>query len=199
MTTILHIESSSHYEGSTTREIGEFLINQLQESHHESRIIERDLVKQPVPHITPQMVAALGQPDSQELVLSNQLIDELFSADIVVIEAPMYNFSIPSVLKAWIDHVTRAGRTFTYAGGAPKGLVTGKKAILILGRGGVYSEGPAKVMDYQEPYLRTILDFIGITDVQTIYIEGLGMGPEKVAEALHLARQTIATIIAKAA
>lgn len=199
MTTILHIESSSHYEGSATREIGAFLIDQLQASHKEARIIERDLVKQPIPHLTPEMVAALGQPDSLALTLSNQLIDELFAADILVIEAPMYNFSIPSVLKAWIDHVARAGRTFTYADGVPKGLVTGKKAILILGRGGVYSEGSAKIMDYQEPYLRALLGFIGITDVQPIYIEGLGMGPEKVVEALRSAKETIAITLTQAA
>lgn len=198
MTTILHIESSSHYEGSATREIGTFLRKQLQAIHAHAHIVERDLVKQPVPHLTPEMVAALGQPDSPELTLSNQLIDELLAADILVIEAPMYNFSIPSVLKAWIDHVARAGRTFTYAGGSPKGLVVGKKAILILGRGGVYSEGPAKIMDYQEPYLRAVLGFIGITDVQPIYIEGLGMGLEKAAEALRLAKETIATTLTQA-
>ena len=191
MKNILHIQSSSRYDGSVTRETGALTVQHLKRVIPDPRVITRDLVAAPVPHVTPALVAALWQPGSPALGLSDQLIDELLAADIIVIEVPMYNFNIPSVLKAWIDHVVRAGRTFSYEGGVPAGLVKGKKAILIFGRGGVYTEGPAKVMDHQEPYLRAILGFIGIIDVQSVYIEGTGMGPEKTKDALAGAKRMV--------
>jgi FMN-dependent NADH-azoreductase len=140
-----------------------------------------------------------GQPDAPALALSQQLVDEVLASDVLVIEAPMYNFAIPSVLKAWIDHIVRAGKTFQYGAHGPEGLAKGKKAIIVLGRGGVYSEGPYKVMDYQEPYLRAILGFIGISDVETIHIEGVAMGPDKAAEALEKAKERTHSVTRKAA
>jgi FMN-dependent NADH-azoreductase len=105
-------------------------------------------------------------------------------SDILVIESPMYNFSIPSALKAWIDHVLRAGRTFQYGAAGPEGLALGKKAILVLASGGVYTAGPYQAYSHQESYLRQVLGFIGITDVQAVHIEGVASGPEKAAEAV---------------
>jgi FMN-dependent NADH-azoreductase len=186
MTTILHIQSSSNLATSVTRQIGALTIKGLKETSPAANIIERDLAKNPVPHLLPETLNALfsGNPDAPELALSNQLINELEASDMIVLEVPMYNFGIPSVLKAWIDHVARAGKTFKYTETGPVGLLKGKKVFLVLGRGGVYSEGPYAVMDHQESYLRAVLGFIGITDVESIYIEGVAMGAEKAAAAL---------------
>lgn len=191
MTTILHIASSSNLHSSVTRQIGAVTIGDLKKTLFGAKIIERDLVKNPIPHINPEFLAAAfsGQADAPALALSEELMGELFASDIVVLEVPMYNFGIPSVLKAWIDHVARAGKTFKYGENGPQGLLTGKKVILVLGRGGVYSEGPYKVMDYQETYLRAVLGFIGLTDVQSIYIEGVSMGEEKKAASLASATE----------
>lgn len=196
MTTILHIASSSNLQSSVTRQIGAATVDKLKQAHPNARVIERDLVKNPVPHASPEFLGGMfsGQPDAPALALSEQLIKELFASDVIVLEAPMYNFNIPSVLKAWIDQIVRSGKTFQYGAAGPEGLVKGKKAIIVLGRGGVYTEGPAKAMDHQEPYLRTILGFIGITDVQSVYIEGTGMGPEKTKDALAGAKRTVEKI-----
>jgi FMN-dependent NADH-azoreductase len=201
MTTILHVVSSSNLNGSVTRQIGGTTLEALKQTHPGAKIIERDLIKNPIPHVSPEFLGAMfsGQNAAPVLALSEQLIAELIASDLIVIEVPMYNFGIPSALKAWIDHVVRVGKTFQYGTAGPDGLAKGKKAIIVLGRGGIYSEGPAKVMDYQEPYLRAILGFIGITDVDTIVIEGVAMGPDKKAEALAKARQRAHLITHEAA
>jgi FMN-dependent NADH-azoreductase len=116
------------------------------------------------------------------------LIAELNNADIVVIGAGMINFGVPSGLKSWLDHVTRAGVTFRYGAAGPEGLVTGKKVILVLATGGIYSTGPMAPLDHMEPHLRTSLGLLGMTDVETILIEGTAMGPEATEEALTGAR-----------
>ncbi|NHN36535.1 FMN-dependent NADH-azoreductase [Pseudomaricurvus alcaniphilus] len=191
MTTILHIASSSNLNSSVTRRIGSVAIDVLSKKHPAATIIERDLVKQPIPHVSPSFLEAMfaGEADTLALELSDLLINELLTSDIIMIEVPMYNFSIPSVLKAWIDHVARAGKTFQYGAEGPEGLVTGKRVILVMGRGGIYTSGPAKVMDYQEPYLRSILGFLGMTNIDTIYIEGVAMGPEAITQALTKAEE----------
>ncbi len=190
MTTILHIKSSSNLQGSNTRQIGAVAEEKLKKSPG-AKVIERDLAKNPVPHLDSVLLGAMfsGNADAKELALSNQLIDELVSSDIILIEAPMYNFSIPSVLKSWIDHIARAGKTFKYTSAGPEGFLKGKKAILILGSGGIYSEGPAKAVEHQETYLRVILNFIGITDIETIRIEGVALGEDKAKAALEQAKQ----------
>jgi FMN-dependent NADH-azoreductase len=196
MTTILHIKSSSAPQGSVTREIGITALERLKAQAPHAKVIERDLVKTAVPHVDPQFVGAMfsGKPDATELALSNQLVDELFASDIILIESPMYNFGIPSVLKAWIDHIARAGKTFRYTPTGPEGLLKGKQAILILGSGGVYSDGPMKIMDHQGTYLRAVLQFIGVTHVETITVEGVAMGPDKKSEALARAAQQAALL-----
>lgn len=196
MKTILHVASSSNVKGSVSRQIGAKTVARLKAANPGSSVIERDLVTRPLPHLSPEVVAVFYTHGSPELALSDQLVDEVLAADTLVIEAPMYNFSIPSALKAWIDHIARAGRTFAYGEGGPKGLLSGKKAILVLSRGGVYSSGPAQSMDFQENYLRFILGFIGITDVETVYIEGMGKGPDKVAEAVAKAEERVAQLAA---
>ncbi len=127
--------------------------------------------------------------------LSDELIAELKAADLLVIGAPMYNFGIPSTLKAWFDYVLRAGVTFSYSEAGPEGLLKGKRAIVVLTRGGLYSEGPAQLMDAQEPHLRTLLGFIGITDVTFIRAEKLAFGASFQEEAIAAAKKAANEVV----
>jgi FMN-dependent NADH-azoreductase len=131
---------------------------------------------------------------AQLVKTSEQFIEELFAADTLVISAGMYNFSVPSTLKAYIDQILRAGRTFRYAENGPEGLVKGKKAILILTTGGVYSQAPMAAMDFLTPYLKGVLGFIGISDVEVVLAEGLAMGPEKAASAIDAAKLQLESV-----
>jgi FMN-dependent NADH-azoreductase len=148
----------------------------------------------PIPHLTLESATALrgADPVNREQAtaqaLSNELIGELKATDVIVIGAPMYNFGIPSTLKAWFDYVLRSGLTFRYTEAGPEGLVMGKRAIVVLSRGGLYSEGPAQAMDSQEPHLRTMLGFIGITDVSFVRAERLAFGPEIRDQAIDSAK-----------
>jgi FMN-dependent NADH-azoreductase len=184
MTTILHVKSSSNLQQSFSRKVGQTLVNHLKAQDAGIKIIDRDLITTPIPHIGPEFLEALGSNDAAGLALSDKLVDEVFASDVIVIESPMYNFGVPSVLKAWIDHVLRAKKTFAYTENGPEGLVKGKKAILVLASGGIYSEGPAQAMDFQEPYLRAALSFIGITDIEVVRIEGVMLGADSAAAAL---------------
>ncbi len=123
---------------------------------------------------------------------ADQLIEELEAADTIVLAAPMYNFTISSTLKAWIDHVARAGRTFRYTANGPEGLLKGKQVFVVTGRGGIYTgDAPARVLDFQEPYLRGILGFLGLTDVTFIHVEGLNISPEAAEKGFAQARNAI--------
>lgn len=195
MTTILRIQSGGNLQGSATRQIGQMVIEQLRTKHPGSRLIERDLVLSPIPHISPQFVGTMFSDNDEKLQLSNQMIDELFASDVIVMESPMYNFGIPSVLKAWIDHVVRARKTFRISATGAEGMLVGKKAVLVLGSGGVYSDGPFKALDFQEGYLRATLGFIGITDLEVVRIEGLNLGPEMAARAMASARQRVGQML----
>jgi FMN-dependent NADH-azoreductase len=124
-------------------------------------------------------------------ILSDELIAELRRADTIVIGAPMYNFSIPTGLRAWFDYVLRPGETFKYTEAGPQGLLAGKRVIVIESRGGLYTEGPAQAIDFQEPYLRTLLGFIGLSDVTFIHAEKIGFGPEAREAALAGAKQAL--------
>ena len=126
--------------------------------------------------------------DDPRFSLSEQMIRELEVADFVVIGTPMNNFSVPSTLKAWIDHIVRPGRTFSYSEKGPEGLLKGKKAVVVVARGGVYSEGPAQQLDFQESYLRALLGFIGITNVHVVRVEGVAMGEEALKNAMASAK-----------
>lgn len=198
MTRILHINSSVRTTDSISRKFTREFLDKRQAAYPDTVIVERDLAVNPLPHLTEQMLGAFFTPaaqrtpeQAQAAQLSEQLVQELFDADIIVIGAPMYNFSVSSALKAWIDHVARAGLTFKYTETGPVGLVGGKKVYVFTSRGGVYSEGPAKSMDFHETYLRAVLGFIGITDITFIHTEGLGMGEAAVANALTQTRNAI--------
>jgi len=198
MATILYISSSLRSTGSTSRQLAEEFLSKWKAARPDDSIVERNLAADPVPHLTGQMMGSFFTPADQRSAeqvqtvrLSDSLVAELLSADVVVIGAPMYNFSISSTLKAWIDHVTRVGVTFGYTDTGPVGLLKGKKVYLFTARGGVYSEGPAQAMDFQETYLRATLGFIGLTDVTLIRAEGLALGESAVDAALNRSRQLI--------
>ena len=162
-------------------------------------VIRRDLGSEPVPHLTTATLAGVrGEPataaERETRARSDALIAELRAADIVVIGAPMYNFGIPTSLRSWFDHVLRAGETFRYTSAGPEGLLAGKRAIVVEPRGGAYGDGPAKAADFQEPYLRHLLGFIGLTDVTFVHAEKIGFGPEARAAALASAKARIAAL-----
>jgi FMN-dependent NADH-azoreductase len=182
MKQILIVESSPRGPESASRTLAGKVRARLAAQYPEARIVERDLVHDNVPHLDESTLKAMTTRDPVEagtlkdaLHLSDELTEELLSSDLLVIASPMWNFGIPSSLKAWIDHVVRAGKTFNYAGAGVEGLAKGKKAILVLASGGVFSEGPWKPWDTVEPYLRQILGFIGIDDVQTVRAEGMNI------------------------
>jgi FMN-dependent NADH-azoreductase len=169
-------------------------------------VVERTLTPESIPHLTAETMAAMATPEAQRterqnevVALSDTLIAEVEAADTIVLAVPMYNFSIPSTLKAWIDHVARAGRTFRYTTAGPEGLLKGKKVFVVTARGGIYSEGPAATFDFQEPYLRTVLGFLGLNDVSFVHLEGLKISPEAAASGLARARAKIETLIPRRA
>ena len=201
MTNILHIQSSSNLNTSFSRQVGNLVVEALKKKHQHAQVTHRDIAKEPIPHLNPDWItAAFTAPDSPVMDLSKKLIDEVFANDILVIESPMYNFGIPSQLKSWIDYISRAGMTFKYTEHGPQGLVKGKKAILILSSGGIYSSGPMKNYEHQESYLRAVLSFLGITDIEVVRTEGVAMGADKAAQALEKAKEEIEKLsVAKAA
>ncbi len=185
MSTILVIDSAISGETSVSRT----LVSEAVSALNADRVIYRDLGAEPVPHLTEATLAGVrGEPSTDAhratRALSDELLAEVRAADVLVIGAPMYNFSIPTSLRSWFDHILRAGETFSYTEAGPKGLLTGKKAIVIESRGGLYSEGPAQAVDFQEPYLRHLLGFIGISDVTFVHAEKIGFGPEARAKAI---------------
>ena len=198
MSRVLVIESSARQQGSVSRELTQQFIANWQAAHPSDRIQVRDLAAEPVPHLDATLLGGWMTPSEQQseaekdaLARSNQLTDELLAADVLVLAAPMYNFSIPSTLKAWLDHVLRAGVTFKYSETGPQGLLSGKRAFVLTARGGIYA---GSGLDHQEPYLRQALAFIGIHEVQFIQAEGLNLGSEFSAKGLAKAKAKLAEV-----
>ena len=192
---VLHLDTSALGTYSISRQLTAAIVGQLQRDGVASSVSYRDLAADPLPHLTGAGFLGRGVDPAErtpEQALDAAVLDEFLAADTVVIGAPMYNFSIPSNLKAWIDRVAVAGKTFAYTADGPQGLAAGKKAIIVSTRGGLYSEGPASVMDHQESYLKTVLGFLGVTDVEFVRAERLGFGPEIKAQAVADARAHIA-------
>lgn len=203
MTTILHIDSSILGGYSVSRALTAGIVEKLQKLHSGASVIRRDLTADAAMHLSDAHMAAFqggAVTDAalgQDLATGNAYVDELFAADIIVIGAPMYNFTIPSQLKAWVDRVCVAGRTFKYGANGAEGLVTGKKVFVASARGGIYSEGsPAAAVEHQESYLKGVLAFIGLTDVTIIRAEGLALGEEAKAEAIADAKAEIEALAA---
>lgn len=197
MPNILVLNSSAAGADSVSRLLTDDTVDQLRRHCPHAAVVTRDLAADPIPHLAPDGVNGVRTPNAvtpAEIAarkLSDELIAELRAADTIVIGAPMYNFGLPSTLKAWFDHVLRAGETFRYSEAGPKGLLEGKTVIVVEARGGLYSEGPGQAADFQEPYLRHLLAFIGLTDVTFVRAEKLGFGPEARAAAIAAARAQI--------
>ncbi|WP_304622863.1 FMN-dependent NADH-azoreductase [Photobacterium sp. OFAV2-7] len=189
MSKVLVLKSSILGDYSQSNGLIDHLVSSLEGNVPD--ITERDLAAQPLPVLDGEIAGGLrGGDDLSErqketLAQSDQLINELKAHDTIVIAAPMYNFHIPTQLKNWIDLVARAGVTFSYTETGPVGLITGKKAIVVTTRGGMHKDGPTDVMI---PYLKTVLGFIGITDVEVVYGEALAMGPEMAEKAISEAK-----------
>ncbi|MEL7797663.1 FMN-dependent NADH-azoreductase [Idiomarina loihiensis] len=184
---VLHLDSGIFLEQSVSRQVSQNIVNKLKEKQ-DITLVHRDLVANPVPHLAADELLAEEKP------LIDELVQELLDADTLVIGAPMYNFTIPTQLKAWFDRVLQAGVTFKYTEQGPQGLVNGKKVYIASGRGGIYSQGEAQAMDHQESYLKQVLAFIGITDVTIIRAEGMNMGDEPRQQGFKEAEQKIETI-----
>jgi FMN-dependent NADH-azoreductase len=203
MTTILHIDSSILGGYSISRTLTAGIVAKQQALHPGARIIRRDLVIDATLHLSDaHMVAFQGGEVGnaalgQDLAVGGAYIDDLFAANIIVIGAPMYNFSVPSQLKGWIDRICVAGRTFQYGANGPEGLVIGKKVFIASTRGGVYTgDSPAAGLDHQESYLRGVLAFIGLTDLTVVRAEGLNLGEDIKAAAVAQAKQQIEALAA---
>lgn len=192
--TVLHIDSSILGDNAVSRELSAEVARR-EAARTGGEIVRRDLGAKPLPHLSGDDFLGRGAAPGERTPEQSRdaaVLDEFLAADVVVIGAPMYNFSIPSNLKAWIDRVAVAGKTFAYTEAGPVGLATGKKAVVISTRGGLYSEGPAAGMDHQESYLKTVLGFLGVTDVEFVRAERLSFGPEVRAQSVADARAEIA-------
>jgi FMN-dependent NADH-azoreductase len=183
---LLHIDSSVLGQASASRSLSSAIVARLRREQPDLEVTYRDLAAQTLPHFTP--VLAEGHPCVSR---NAEILDEFIGADVVVIGAPMYNFTIPSQLKAWIDRILAAGKTFRYTDAGPEGLAGGKRVIVASARGGIYSEGPMQSIDFQERYLRQVFGFIGIHDVEFVRAEGLNLGAAQREAALASAHHLI--------
>jgi FMN-dependent NADH-azoreductase len=192
---VLHLDSGL-FEQSVSRQLSAQIVDRLRRVHPGLQVIHRDLTKAELPHLSAELLTAGAAAADQrsaaqqtELALAEQLQQEFFNADILVIGAPMYNFGIPTQLKAWFDRILKAGVTFRYTEQGPQGMAGGRQVIIASARGGVYGDdAPA---DFQESYLRALFGFIGIDDVTVIRAEGVNMGEAAKAQALAGARVAI--------
>ncbi|MBW4934653.1 FMN-dependent NADH-azoreductase [Marinobacter sp. F4206] len=200
MKNVLVITASIFGQDGQSSQLVKRTLEQLKQAHGEIRTTHRDLAAEPVPHLDASRFGAFltGQDDrsdNQQRVVdySDSLIEEVKQADVVVIGVPMYNFGIPSVLKAYFDHIARAGITFRYTENGPVGLLEDRPVYILAARGGIYAGTPN---DSQTPYLRSFLGFLGLTDLHFIYAEGLNMGDEQKETALNEASRDIETLTA---
>jgi FMN-dependent NADH-azoreductase len=220
---LLHIDSSISGAQSVSRQLSASAVARMKETSHGLAVVYRDLVAAPVPHQSPALlfaklktlhemgalhgemaatVAAAVQGGAQmdpaaqaEYATTNAVLDEFLAADIIVLGAPMYNFSIPSQLKAWIDCLAAPGKTFSYSATGVKGLAGAKKMIIASSRGGVYSaSSPMAFMEHQESFLKSFFGFIGITDITIVRAEGVNIGPEQRQSALDAALAEVALL-----
>ena len=195
MTNILQLNTSIHSDASASSRLADELVADLLAASPEARLVRRDLARQPVPHLDAEKFQAFGtkpedRSERQSALAgeSDALIAELKIADVIVLGLPMYNFGMPSGLKAWFDHVARAGLTFKYTDTGPVGLLTGKQAYVVATRGGRYAGTPG---DLQTGYLRRLLAFIGISEVEFVYAEGLSLGDASRSQSLASARTAL--------
>ncbi|NJL20867.1 MAG: FMN-dependent NADH-azoreductase [Leptolyngbyaceae cyanobacterium SM1_3_5] len=204
MAQVLHLDSSPRGDRSISRALTKTFVSTWKEAHPEDKIVYRDLGHYPVPHVDEGWIAASFTPPeyltldlSANIQDSDALIDEVLAADYYVLGVPMYNFSIPSTLKAYIDQIVRVNRTFSVGEQGYEGLVKHKKMVVVSARGGSYPAGtPMGQYDFQEPYLRSIFGMIGITDITFIHAENLNMGEEARQQSVTTAQAAIQRTIA---
>jgi FMN-dependent NADH-azoreductase len=204
---LLHIDSSILGTQSATRELGAALVTKWQREHPRSEVRYVDLTREPLNHLTGELLGAESVPVAQrspelqrDVEDGQRALDDFLAADVIVVGAPMYNFSIPSQLKAWIDRIAVKGKTFRYTEKGPEGLAKGKKVIIVSARGGIYGAGsPASALDFQENYLRGVFGFLGITDIEVVRAEGLNYGPAQREQAMTAALGAIAAELPLAA
>jgi len=199
-TSLLQISASIHSHGGQSSQLAAQFVEAYRRHHPEAHIVRRDLASDSVPHLSAERFGAfLSKADerTQEqravIAYSDALIAELRSADVIVLGLPMYNFGVPSQLKAYIDHIARAGETFRYTDKGPVGLLTGKKAYIFAARGGLYAGTP---LDTQTGYVRDFLRFIGIEQIEFVYAEGLAISPDSKAAGLARAAEQIERLAA---
>lgn len=200
MTTILQLNNSVFSDNGQSSRLADQFVARYRESAPDTGVIRRDLAASPLDHLTAdRFSAALTDPrertgeQAQKAAIADAAIEELEAADVLVIAAPVYNFNVASTLKAWFDHVARAGRTFRYTAEGPEGLLRGKSAYVFVTSGGQYA---GTELDFQVPYIRHFLGFLGIDDVNFVRAEGLAMGEDASQEALQAARRRIERLAA---
>jgi len=203
MATLLRLDTSLFSEQGVSTQLSEKLVSNLREENPTLKVIHRNFSEQAIPHLDGERLQALMTPiekrnESQQAKVdfSDQLIAELQEADTLVIGLPMYNFSIPSMLKAWFDHIARAGTTFKYTSTGSEGLLGDKKVFLVTTWGGIHKD---QASDTQIPFVKTFLGFIGLNNIDVIYAEGLNMGDDMRNTAIESAREAIDALTATAA
>ena len=192
---LLHIDASVLGDHSVSRQVSAAVVARLEAATPDLTVVYRDLAAAPLPHLSGLHLAAAGGTEVPDQVRKEHAdaaaaLDEFLAADVVVIGAPMYNFTLPSQLKAWVDRILIAGKTFRYTASGPQGLAGGKRVIAAISRGGFYGEGNAAA-EHVESYLRTVFGFIGVTDLTFVAADGIQVGPEQRARALSSALQAV--------
>jgi len=200
MKNILRIDSSLFSEQGVSNALMDHLVEKLKDKYKSNQLVTRDLVKDTIPHLDAKWIQALMTDEDmrtdeqkEKVAYSDGIIEEVEQADILVLALPMYNFSVPSVVKAWFDHLARAGRTFKYTNAGPEGLLTNKKTYLVTTRGGVHKN---KETDTLIPFVLNFLKFVGLDDVEVIYAEGLNLGGDSRQKGIDEARNNIQSLIA---
>lgn len=205
-TRLLHVDSSLNADNSVSRKLSAAVVEQWRQVEPAIAVTYRDLAANPIAHLSTTALQAgnidaakLSSDAQRDSKLTDELIDEFLRADCVVVGAPMYNFSISSQLKAWIDRIVKAGRTFRYTAAGPEGLASGKRVVIVSARGGIYSTPNRSAWDFQEGYLRLVFGFIGIADISVVRAEGLALGAASRESAISAAQATLETVLQKAA
>src|SRR5690554_3289573 len=196
---LLHVDSSINGDNSISRRLTQQVVEQWLASHPGTEVERLDLAVDTPPHFSADSMGIrrpaqgqISEAEQRENALAESLVSQFLASDVIVVGAPLYNFSIPSQLKAWIDRLAQAGRTFRYTENGPEGLAKGKTVIAVLSRGGIYSTSEAgQAMEHQESYLKTVFGFFGITDIRIVRAEGTDLSPESRTSALEAATATI--------
>jgi len=196
MKKLLRIDASANQDNSVSRALAEQFELSWKQNNPAGEVLHRDLSQTPPQHLSPEMLGAMFSPEptaeqQAQLAHSAELINELKDVDTVLIATPMYNFGIPSTLKAYFDHIARAGLTFEYTEQGPKGLINGVNAVAVISSGGDYRQPPLDSMNFVDGYLKTIFGFMGIEDVTLIHAAGLAMGEEQAEKAKQEASEAI--------